>query len=114
MAQNYASRPTTRLSSGAAMSVQVLVDSPVGVANPQMELLLALPRDQLNVRMKDAEYKDIQDICHYLWIFPKGLRVCLESRILDFTAKVESDEDIVPSPEELLPIASDLLTNVDR
>ena len=54
MAQNYASRPITRLSSRAAVSVQVLADSGVGVANPQMEQLMVLPRDQLRVRMKDA------------------------------------------------------------
>ena len=65
MDQNYATRPITRFSSGANVSVQVL-DQFVGVANPRMEQLLAFPFDQLGVRMKYAEYKDIQDICRYI------------------------------------------------
>ena len=56
-------RPTTRLSSRADPSLQVMPDTAVRSAAAHMETLLTLPRVQLTSRRKGNGYKDIHELC---------------------------------------------------
>ena len=92
MAQNYASRPVTRISSGSAAASLTHVSGlqselPTSVSIEVLETVLALPFDQLKEKLEDATSDELRAMRAHIGLGKARTKEANKALILEYVSK---------------------------